>query len=96
MFLDVNGMKRSDALNKNDGKRRAILITDVLSRGEQGEHYQLAAVQSYTENYARGTRGTEENLHSSPVFSRSLVVDSTPSLFKVITYKCAYCIHRGK
>lgn len=68
MFLDVNGIKRSDALNKNDGKRRAILITGVLSMEEQGERYQLAAVQSYTENYARGTRGIEENLHSSRVF----------------------------
>ena len=41
----------------------------------------MAAVQIYTENHARGT---EENLHSSRVFSRSLAVDSTPSLFKVI------------
>ena len=63
----------------NDGKRRAILITNVLSGEEQGEHFQLAAVQICTENYARGTGGTEENLHSSHVFSRSLVVDSTPS-----------------
>ena len=37
MFLDVNGITRSDALNKNDGKRRAILITDALSGEEQGE-----------------------------------------------------------
>ena len=53
----------------------------------------MAAVQIYTENHARGT---EENLHSSRVFSRSLAVDSTPSLFKVIIYKCPYCIHHGK
>ena len=56
----------------------------------------MAAVQIYTENYARGTVATEENLHSSRVFSRSLAVDSTPRLFKVIIYKCPYCIHRGK
>ena len=55
-------MTRSDVLNKNDGKRQAILITDVLSGEEQGEHYQLAAVQIYTENYAIGTGGAEENL----------------------------------
>ena len=73
------GMKLSNALINNDGKRRAILITNVLSGEEQGEHYQLAAVQICTENYARGTGGSEENLHSSRVFSRSLVVDSTPS-----------------
>ena len=58
----------SDALNKNDSKRRAVLITAVLSGEEQEEHYQLAAVQIYTENYARGTGGTEENLNSSRVF----------------------------
>ena len=62
------GMTRSDALNKNDSKREAIRITAVLSGEEQGEHYQLAAVQIYTENYARGTGGTVENLNSSRVF----------------------------
>ena len=72
-------MKRSDALVNNNGKRRAILITNVLSGEEQREHFQLAAVQICTENYARGTGGTEENVHSSLVISRSLVVDSTPS-----------------
>ena len=72
-------MKRSDALVNNDGKRQAILITNVLSGEEQGAHFQLAAVQICTENYARGTGGAEENVHSSRVFSRSLVVDSTPS-----------------
>ena len=71
-------MKRSGALINSDGKRRAILITNVLSGKEQGEHFQLAAVQICTENYARGTGGTEGNLHSSRVFSHSLVVDSTP------------------
>ena len=58
-------MTRSDVLNKNDGKRQAILITDVLSGEEQGEHYQLAAVQIYTENYAIGTGGAGENLFCS-------------------------------
>ena len=58
-------MTRSDVLNKNDGKRQAILITDVLSGEEQGEHYQLAAVQIYTGNYAIGTGGAEENLFCS-------------------------------
>ena len=62
------GMTRSDVLNKNDSKRQAILITAVLSGEEQGEHYQFAAVQIYTENYARGTGGTEENLNSFRVF----------------------------
>ena len=62
------GMTRSDALNKNDSKRLAILITAVLSGEEQGEHYQLAAVQIYTENFARGRGGSEENLTSSRVF----------------------------
>ena len=64
-------MKRSDALNKNNSKRQAVLITDVqqlLSGEEQGEHYQLAVVQIYTENYARGTGGTEINVNSSRVF----------------------------
>ena len=56
-----------DALNKNDSKRQAILVAAVLSGEEQGEHYQLAAVQIYTENFARGTGGTEENLNSSRV-----------------------------
>ena len=60
-------MTRSDTLNKNDSKRQAIQITAVLSGEEQGEHYQLAAVQIYTENFARGTGGTEENLNSSRV-----------------------------
>ena len=72
-------MTRSYALNKNDSKRHAILIADVRSGEEQGERYQLASVQIYTENYARGTEGTEENLNSPRVFSLSLVVDSTPS-----------------
>ena len=45
------------------------MITDVLSGEEQGEHYQLAVVQIYTENYARGTGGTKVNLNrSSRVF----------------------------
>ena len=61
------GMTCRDALNKNDSKRQAILVTAVLSGEEQGEHYQLAAVQIYTENFARGTGGTEENLISSRV-----------------------------
>ena len=67
MFLDVKSLdeqKRSGALNRNVGKRRAILITAVLSRVEQGEHCQLAAVQIYSENYTRGTVATEENLSS--------------------------------
>ena len=81
----------------NDGKPRGILITNVLSGKEQGEHDQLAAVQICTESYARGTGGTEENLLTFfTCFSRSLVVDSTPSSFKVITYKCTYCIHHRK
>ena len=63
-----SGMKRSDALNKNDSKQQAVLITDVLSGEEQGENYQLAVVQIYTERYARGTGGTEVNLNSSRVF----------------------------
>ena len=62
------GMTRRVALNENGSKRHlAILITAVLSGEEQGEHYQLAAVQIYTENFARGTGGTEENLNSSRV-----------------------------
>ena len=61
------GMTCRDALNKNDSKRQAILVAAVLSGEEQGEHYQLAAVQIYTENFARGTGGTEENLNSSRV-----------------------------
>ena len=72
MFLDVKSLdeqKRSGALNRNVGKRRAILITAVLSRVEQGEHCQVAAVQIYTENYTRSTVATEENLSSSRLFS---------------------------
>ena len=73
-------MKRSDSLNKNDSKQQAVLITDVLSGEEQGEHYQLAFVQIYNERYARGTGGTEVNLSSSRVFfSLTLVVELTPS-----------------
>ena len=76
-------MTRSDALYKNDSKRQAILITDVLSGEEQVEHYQLAAVQMYTENYARGT-AIQEALRRKPelftCFSPlSLRVDSTLS-----------------
>ena len=71
-------MNHSEALINNDGKRRAILITNVLSGEEQGEHFQLAAVQICTEKYSRGTGGTVGNLHSSRVFSHSLVVNSTP------------------
>ena len=48
------------------------MITDVLSGEEQGEHYQLAVVQIYTELYARGTGGTEINLNSSCFFFFSL------------------------
>ena len=73
-------MKRIDPLNKKGSKGQAILITAVMSGEEQVEHYQFAAVQIYTENYARGRGGTEENLNSFRVFfSRGLVVDSTPS-----------------
>ena len=61
-------MTLSDALNKNDSKRQAIQITTLLSREEQGGHYHFAAVQIYTDNYARGAGGTEENLNSSRVF----------------------------
>ena len=62
-------MKRIDALNKNDSKRQPILNTAVRSEEEQGQHYQFSAVKIYTENYARGTGGCEENLNSSCVFS---------------------------
>lgn len=61
-------MKRSDELNKNDSKRQDVLITDVLSGEEQGEHYQLTVVQIYTEHCPRGTGGTEVNLNSFRVF----------------------------
>ena len=71
MLLNL-GMTRSDALNKNDSKRQAIRITAALSGEEQREHYQLAAVQIYTESYARGSGGSEENLNSSRVFSSLL------------------------
>ena len=84
-------MKRSDSLNKNDSKQQAVLITDVLSGEEQGEHYQLAVVQIYTELYARGTGGTEINLNSSCFFfSLTVVVDSTPELIQ--SYHLQMCL----
>ena len=45
----------------------------------------MAAVQIYTENYARGTGSSEEKLNSSRVFFSSLVVDSTSSVLIVFT-----------
>ena len=71
MLLNLR-MTRSDALNKNDSKRQSIRVTAALSEEKQREHYQLASVQIYTESYARGTGGSEENLNSSRVFSSLL------------------------
>ena len=46
---------------------------------------QLAAVQIYPENYARGTEGSEEKRTPLEFFTLSLVVDSTSSVLIVFT-----------
>ena len=66
-------MTRSDALNKNDSKRQAILITGVRSWEEQGEQ-SFGCGANLTEKYARGTGSlqTRENQFYICFFSLAL------------------------
>ena len=71
-------MTRSDALNKYDSKRQAVLITGVRSWEEQGEQ-SFGCGANLTEKYARGTGSLQSQgkTNFTYVFFLSLVVNST-------------------